>query len=54
MSLKELAEPAAACAAEQNYDVWKDGKLRRALKQSEDRSVMIPSQKVWARFGFER
>jgi hypothetical protein len=37
-----------------DYVAWKDAKVRRALKQSEDRSAMIPSDEVWKALDSER
>ncbi|MEN3146385.1 hypothetical protein ABCW43_03660 [Neorhizobium sp. IRAMC:178] len=54
ISFKELTEPHAAAASDEQYDSWKEEKIRHALKQSEDRSKMTPARKVWERFGFER
>ncbi|MFB9951026.1 hypothetical protein ACFFP0_19435 [Rhizobium puerariae] len=54
ISFKELTEPQATAALDQNYDSWKEEKIKKALKQSENRSVMTPAAKVWERFGFER
>lgn len=45
------AEPHSADA---DYVLWKENKIRKALKQAEDRSVMVPAEKVWEDFGFER
>ena len=50
--LTEAGEPAAEKAP--GYDDWKRRKVGTALHQSEDRSAVIPSHKVWERFGFER
>ncbi|MGK9053190.1 hypothetical protein [Neorhizobium petrolearium] len=54
ISFEELTEPQAAAAGDQDYASWKQEKIRKALKQSENRSAMIPAGKVWERFGFER
>lgn len=54
ISLKELTEPDATTAVDPDYDSWKEEKIRKALKQAEDRASMIPANKVWEKFGFER
>jgi hypothetical protein len=54
ISFKELTESQPAATADEEYDSWKEAKIREALKQSEDRSKMTPARKVWERFGFER
>ncbi|NLS03237.1 hypothetical protein HGP14_07605 [Rhizobium sp. P32RR-XVIII] len=54
ISREELTEVQANAVADQGYDAWKEEKIKSALKQSEDRSTMIPANKVWERFGFER
>ena len=35
------------------YDAWKRAKVERALAQSQDRSSMIPAEKVWRELGLE-
>lgn len=36
------------------YLAWKKAKIRKALKEAEDRSKMIPAHKVWEELGLER
>ena len=41
-------------SADPDYLVWKENKIRKALKEAEDRSSMISAEKVWEKFGLER
>jgi hypothetical protein len=38
---------------EPGYDAWKRAKVARALKQTEDRTGMIPAEQVWRELGLE-
>lgn len=54
ISLDDPTGPQMPEADDRDYASWKESKIRKALKQSEDRSVMTPARNVWERFGFER
>lgn len=51
---RELTGPGGEESTDLDYLAWKEEKIRKALKQAEDRSLMIPADKVWEKFGFER
>ncbi|TWF56592.1 hypothetical protein FHW37_102227 [Neorhizobium alkalisoli] len=54
ISFKDLTAPAEGQSTDADYLAWKEAKIRKALKQAEDRSLMVPAEEVWKRFGFER
>jgi hypothetical protein len=35
------------------YDDWKRRKIEQSLAESQDRSKLIPADKVWRKLGFE-
>ena len=36
-----------------DYQAWKERKIRRALEQADDPSLMIPADQVWKDLGLE-
>ncbi len=46
--------PADDVTSEVDHAAWKDAKVKAAVKQASDRSVMVPASDVWEHFGFER
>ncbi len=53
-SLDEHLRPSADAGKNPEYQAWKEGKIKRALAQSEDRSKMVTAHKVWEELGLER
>lgn len=51
--LEELTQPCEPSTAP-DYLAWKENKILKGLKQSKDRSQMVPAHQVWEKFGFER
>jgi hypothetical protein len=53
-STATIARSPLEAAAADAYDLWKDAKIERALKQAEDREALIPAETVWRDLGLER
>lgn len=51
--LDELTEPGVE-STDADYLAWRDAKVKAALKEADRHpEKMIPSHKVWEKFGFE-
>ena len=40
--------------ADTGYAVFKDAKVKQGLKEAQNRSQMVPAEKVWEKLGLER
>ena len=53
-TLEDHLRPAQVASSDPEYLAFKARKIKTGIEQAKDRSNMIPANKVWEDFGFER